>query len=244
MEAILIAARSDFSPPIKKFYLPGIRQPALPSKSPLCYPENMNTSTQTRLAMLGTIADLHLQPLAYDLACLRMMIIEVSPDLLCAEVTQVTWESGNLPSSMIELRKALSPVEASTDIVLVPVAFSEMPYEEFFPQTGWRKQTARSLRRFLRWGQRKAGTPEAINGFWFSAFCHLLCNLNEAIWSGQDRALWDQQNRGIVENILRVIRQDPGRRVLVVVQCQRLHRLIRLLKAFQNELVLVSYQEL
>jgi len=204
----------------------------------------MNTSTRTRLAMLGTIADLHRQPLAYDLACLRKLIIEVSPDLLCAEVTRETWESGNLPSSMIELREALVPVEASTDIVLVPMAFSERPYDEFSPPTGWRKHTARSLRRLLRWGQRKAGTPEAINGFWFGAFCHSLCNLSEAVWSGQDRALWDQQNRGIVENILRVIRQDPGRRVMVVVQCQRLHRLIRLLKAFSNELELVRYLEL
>ncbi len=204
----------------------------------------MNNQPRTRLAVLGTLADMHRQPLAYNLACLRKLVADISPDLLCAEVTRETWESGNLPSTEIEVREALAPVEASTDIVLVPVAPSEIQYDEFSPQTGWRKQAARSLRRLLRWGQRKAGTPEAINGFWFGAFCHALCTFSEAAWSAQDRALWDQQNRGIVENILQVTRQDPGRRVLVVVQCQRLHRLVPLLRSHPEEMQIVRYQNL
>jgi hypothetical protein len=31
----------------------------------------MNVSPRTRLAMLGTMSDLHKQPIAYDLGCLK-----------------------------------------------------------------------------------------------------------------------------------------------------------------------------
>ncbi len=204
----------------------------------------MNTSTRTRLAVLGTLADMHRQPLAYDLTCLRRLVSDCSPDLLCAEVAPETWEHGDLSTAVLEVREALAPVEASTDIVLVPVAPSEKKYDEFSPRTGWRQYIVRSLRRLLRWGQRKASSPEAINGFWFGAFCHTICALSEISWSQQDRAFWDQQNRAMVENILRVVRRDPGQRVLVVVQCQRLHRLTPLLTAQSEELELVRYQEL
>ena len=204
----------------------------------------MNTSTHTRLAVLGTLADMHCQPLAYDLTCLRRLVSDCSPDLLCAEVAQETWEHGDLSTAELEVREALAPVEASTDIVLVPVAPSEKKYDEFSPRTGWRQNTVRFLRRLLRWGQRKAGSPEAINGFWFGAFCHTICALSEISWSPQDRAFWDQQNRAMVENILQVVRRDPGRRVLVVVQCQRLHRLVPLLRTYPEDIQIVPYQNL
>jgi hypothetical protein len=204
----------------------------------------MNSTPLTRLAILGTISDLHRQPLPYDLACLSKIVTEQAPDLLCAEVTTDVWEQGNLAAAELEVREALAPVAALTDIVLVPVAPSEKQYAEFTSNAGWRQRATQSGIRVLRWGQRKAATPEAIHGFFFEAFCHTLCALTEATWTPEQRDDWDRQNLQMVENILDVVRRDPGRRVLVVVQCQRLHRLTPLLKAHSNEVELVHYQKL
>lgn len=204
----------------------------------------MNSTPLTRLALLGTISDLHRQPLPYDLACLRKIVTEQAPDLLCAEVTTDAWEQGHLAAAELEVREALAPVAAFTDIVLVPIAPSEKQYAEFAAKAGWRWRAAQSGIRILRWGQRKAATPEAIHGFLFEAFCHTLCALTEATWTPEQRGNWDHQNRRMVENILDVVRRDPGRRVLVVVQCQRLHRLAPLLKRHAAELEVVAYQQL
>lgn len=204
----------------------------------------MNTASLTRLAILGTISDLHRQPLPYDLACLRNLIAERSPDLLCAEITPEAWEQDDLANVELEVREALAPVEASTDIVLVPVAPSLKSYQEYTPETGWRRRIAQLGVKALRWGEQKAGTPEAIHGLFFGAFCHTVCALSEAAWNPEERAAWNQQNREMAENILRAARRDPGRRVLVAVQCQRMHPLTRLLKTHPRELEIVRYQEL
>jgi hypothetical protein len=204
----------------------------------------MNESNKTRLAILGTLADLHCQALPYDLDCLRQIVIDRSPDLVCAEVTRNIWEAGDLSTAEVEVREALAPVAAMTDIVLVPVAPSQRSYEAFVPTHGWRRQVTRFLRNFLRWGQRKAATPDAIHGFWFSAFCHTICALNEWAWNPQERSNWDRQNQEMVENILGVVHRDPGRRVLVVVQCQRLHRLTPLLRRYRDEIQIVPFREI
>ncbi len=187
---------------------------------------------------------MHLQSVPYDFACLRILVAARNPDFLCAEITPEAWERGHLESAEVEIREALAAVEASTDIVLVPVVPSMKSYAEFAPQSGWRRNIAQTGMKLLRWGQQKAGTPEAIHGRLFSAYCHMLCTLTEASWNPEERAAWDQQNQEMTNNILQIIRRDPGRRVLVVVQCQRMHRLTQLLKAHPEELELVRYQEL
>jgi hypothetical protein len=204
----------------------------------------MNISTPTRLALLGTMADLHREPLAYDLACLRALVVELAPDLLCAEITQEMWEAGKLADADIEVREALGPVVALTDTVLVPIAPSSAQFTDFRPQRGWRQSLALASERFLRWGLRIANTPAAVNGVVFGAFCHTLCHLNEALWTAQDRSAWDEQNQRMAENILRALRRDPGRRMLVAVRCQRLHWLLPRLKEHAQELEIVSYREL
>jgi hypothetical protein len=154
------------------------------------------------------------------------------------------WESGKLIEAEIEVREALEPVVAMTDTVLIPVAPSTEQFTDFIPNGHWQQKLALALARFLRWGQRKANTPEAVNGVVFGAFCHTLCHLNEALWTAKDRMAWNDQNRRIVENILGAVRRDPGRRVLVAVRCQRLHPLLLLLKAHAEELEIVNYREL
>lgn len=204
----------------------------------------MNASSRTRLAILGTLSDLHSQPIAYDLDCLRKIVADLSPDLLCAEITMEDWEHANLSRASLEVRESLAPVIASTDIVLVPVVPTPDRYADFAPASGWRRRFARTFDRFLRWGQVQADDVRAVNGPWFAAFCHTVCWLTESLWTAKDRAAWEEQNKALAENIVHAVRRDSGRRVLVVVQCQRLHRLLPLLQAHAGLFKIVAYQNL
>jgi hypothetical protein len=203
----------------------------------------MNT-TQTRLAILGTMSDLHRQPISYDLNCLQQVVADLSPDLLCAEITQEAWEQADLAQAAVQVREALAPLIASTDIVLIPVAPSPKQYLDFSPDSGWRRRIVRNFDRLLGWGQIQANDVRNINGLGFGAFCHTVCWLTEMFWTEQERAAWESQNRELVENVVRAVQRDSGRRVLVVVQCQRLHRLIPLLHAHNDLLKIVAYQNL
>jgi hypothetical protein len=199
---------------------------------------------QTRLAILGTMSDLHRQPIRYDLNCLKQIVADLSPDLLCAEITREVWENNDLTQTSLEVREALAPVIASTDIVLIPIAPSPRQYVDFTPDSGWRRRIVRSFDRLLRWGQIQANDVRSINGFGFGAFCHTICLLTEMFWTAKDRTAWEKQNHELAENIIRAVQRDHGRRVLVAVQCQRLHRLIPLLHAHDDLFQIVPYQDL
>jgi hypothetical protein len=199
---------------------------------------------KTRLALLGTMSDLHKQPIGYDLACLQRIMAELAPDLLCAEVTREAWEHGDVSQSSIEIRESLLPIIAVTDTVLIPVAPTPKRFTDFAPRVGWRHRLAQIFDRCLRWGLIQANNPETVNGSWFGAFCHTVCMATELCWSKEQRAAWEKQNKQLVENILRAIQNDTGRRVLVAVQCQRLHRLAALLRSYDDLVDLVGYKNL
>jgi hypothetical protein len=190
------------------------------------------------------MSDLHDQPVSYDLRNLQKIVIDLAPDLLCAEVTKEAWEGGDLTLASLELRGALAPAVAMTDIVLVPVVPSTVQFADFAPLGGWRQRLIRSFDRLLRWGQGRADNAETINGVWFGLFCHSICELTEMFWSKQDRAAWELQNQVLVENIVRAVWNNKGCRVLVAVQCQRLHRLVPLLEKHSSLFDLVGYQNL
>lgn len=200
--------------------------------------------SRTRLAMLATLSDLHHEPVSYDLVSLQAIVTELAPDLLCAEITREMWEGGDLSQAAIEVREALAPVVEATDVVLVPVAPNSDRFTDFAPDTGWRRDLVRAIDRALVWGQRQADTPEAINGPLFEMFCHPLCRLTELSWTADRRAAWQEQNQAIADNIIDAVRQDVGGRVLVAVQCQRIHRIEPLLKSYADELELVDYWQL
>lgn len=190
------------------------------------------------------MSDLHSQPIAYDLACLRKVVADLAPDLLCAEITMEAWEHEDFSRASLEVREALAPVIASTDIVLIPVAPSPEQYADFTPDSAWRRRLVRTFDQLLRWGQIQADDVRTVNGPWFGAFCHTLCWLTELLWTEKDRAAWEKQNEELAENIIRAVMRDSGRRVLVTVQCQRLHRLIPLLRTHDDLLRIFAYQEL
>jgi hypothetical protein len=199
---------------------------------------------QTRLALLGTLGFLHTESLTYDLNCLRSIVLTLTPDILCAEITREEWEQGDLSNSAIELRQVIVPVIHLTDMVLVPVASSSTSFEDHMPSSKVRQLLIWFFDHLLRWGQRTADKPENIHSTAFGIFCHLVCTLTEMMWTAEDRRFWNAQNQSLAEGILNVLRRDPGRRVLVVVQCQRLHRLIQYLRKFSNEIEIVSYRAL
>lgn len=202
------------------------------------------TSTETRLAILGTMSDLHYKPIHYDLACLQRIVADISPDLLCAEITREGWEQGDFSRASLEVREALAPVIASLDVVLIPVSPTPERFPDFMPSTGWRRRITRAFDRVLRWVQVQADDAETVNGMWFGVFCHTVCWLTETFWTSEARAAWERQNRQLVDNIARAIERDRGRRVLVVVQCQRVHRLLSLLQAHQALMKIVAYNDL
>lgn len=204
----------------------------------------MNTTPRTHLAILGTLSSLHQQPIAYDLTCLRTLVTDLAPDLLCAEITREAWEGGDLSHAALEVREALAPVVAATDIVLVPVVPTPQQFGDFTPTAGWRRDLIHAFDRLLQWGQRRAGRVEAVNGIVFGVFCHTVCMLTELAWSAEDRAAWKLQNETLARNILQAVQRDPGRRVLVAVQCQRVHDLIPLLRPRSGDLDIVDYREL
>lgn len=204
----------------------------------------MNSTSPTRLAVLGTMSDLHQQASRYDLASLQKIVADVSPDLLCAEITAEAWESEDFSRASLELREALAPIIACTDIVLIPVAPTPDHYSDFTPNSPWRGSLVRTFDRLLRWGQLQADDAMSINGPWFGAFCHSVCLLTEMFWSAEDRARWGKQNGELAENIVRAVRRDRGRRVLVAVHCQRLHRLLSLLHAHEDLFTIVDFQDL
>ena len=201
-------------------------------------------SSKTQLAILGTMSDLHRQPISFDLNCLQKIVADVSPDLLCAEITRETWERNDLSQSALEVKEALAPVIASMDIVLIPVAPSSQRYHDFMPKSGWRHRLMQTFDQLLRWGQIQADDARTINGMWFGAFCHTVCWLTEIFWTAKDRAAWEFQNQEMANSIVQAIQRDHGTRVLVVVQCQRLHRLIPLLYAQNDLFTMVAYQNL
>jgi hypothetical protein len=190
------------------------------------------------------MSDLHQQPIRYDLACLRKIITEASPDLLCAEITREDWERTDLRQASVEIREALAPIIEATDIVLIPVIPTPEQFPDFTPAAGWRRRLVQTLNQIFRWGQIQANDPDTINGLWFSTFCHAICWITELFWTREARAAWEKQNRLLAENIVHAVQRDSGRRVLVAVQCPRLHRLIRILHAHNDLFQIVPYKNL
>lgn len=199
---------------------------------------------KTRLSILSTVGSLHTEPLRYDLECVRSIVLEVAPDLLCAEITRKAWESKDLSTASLEVREALAPIVRLTETVLIPVLPSQHGFESFTAPPGLQQGLARAYDRLLRWGQRAANGPEGIHGPVFEALCHIVCTLTEMTWSTEDRSTWEAQNQAMAKETLSAIRRDPGRRVLVVAQCQRIHKLEPLLKPHLDVLELVDYREL
>lgn len=198
---------------------------------------------KTRIALLSTLSDMHTQPIQYDLAALAAIVNQTKADLLGVELPRQDWEANRLDQAPVEVQRSLLPLAELSDLVIVPLAPDTRQFNDFAPETGWRASLARRLDGTLRRAQRAANRAEAIHGWVFEGVCHTLCMLNEMSWDAEARRAWEEQNQGMLDNILQAARRDPGRRMLVAVQCQRVHWLQPRLKRVPD-IELVDYREL
>jgi len=203
-------------------------------------------TVRSRVAVLGTLAELHQKPIKYDLRALRRLVRDLKPDLLCAEIHPDDWKKGDLSKMLPEYRDALLPLSRRTDIIIVPVS-NWHQLDLFVPKKGHllglRTSVVRLLTGQLRLMQRLANGPRAINSGLFGWVCDVVCSLTARVCGPEVQQAWDQANQAMLNNILAAIRRDPGRRVLVTVDCRRRHRLERYLRA-EPEVELVDYHVL
>ena len=198
---------------------------------------------KTRIALLSTLSDMHTQPIQYDLAALTAIVNRIGPDLLGVELPLQDWEASRLDQAPVEVRRSLLPLAELSQVVIVPVAPDARQFDDFAPRAGWRAGLARWLGKALQWTQRAANNAEAVHGRLFEGACHTLCMFNEISWDAEARQAWEEQNQVMVDNVLRAARRDPGCRILIAVQCQRVHWLqprLRRLPDFE----LVDYRDL
>ena len=202
---------------------------------------------KTRLALLGTLGELHLEPLHYDLACLRSLVESLEPDLLGVEIDPLAWESGDLSGAPLEAREVLVPAARRLDTVIVPLG-APSPLELEPPAgsglTLLRAGVVRSTDRLLTALQRAADGPDGVNSPLFGHVCGFICRLEQAAADDDGRDAWEATNKRIFDRLMWAVRRDPGRRVLAAVQCRRLHRLEPLLRREKDILELVHYREL
>lgn len=206
-------------------------------------------TTKSRVAVLGTLSDLHRHIPAYDLNVLARLVKQIQPDLLCAEIGRDHWEAGDLSRMPVEYREALVRVCRRSNIVLVPVAGPcalETDVLSVWDGGRWhglRGAFAGLLNWQLRLMQRLAGTPEAINSGTFGVLCSWMCGLIAWVCGPEAQRTWAAANEQIVQNVLAAVRRDPGRRVLVTVDCRRRHLLDRRLRTFE-EIEVVEFDRL
>ena len=192
-------------------------------------------TTQSRVALLGTIGPLHSEVLQYDLDRLRRLVEELEPDFLGVEMDPNAWQRGELSGASLEVRDALVPATRALDTIIVPLGNGTRP------AAGSRGLFTRGLDAWLVAMQRRLDGPAGIDAPLFKHTCGLICELEALAANEADRRAWDASNAHILDRVLWVVRRDPGRRVLIAVQCRRVHFLERRLREHRDELLLVAH---
>ena len=196
---------------------------------------------RTPIAVLGTLAEFHREPIPYDLGALVRLVTDLRPDLLCLDITPDQWQRRDFRDLPPEYRDALLPLAHRTDIVVVPIAGERPPDEP--TATGWRGNVITVFRQWLAYLQRSAPGPAAINEGWRHHVADLLYSLIAWFAGGEAHRAWRVHTAHLTQQILEVARRDPGRRVLVVVNVRHCHH-IRPALAKYPEVHVVRYSEL
>ena len=199
------------------------------------------TKPPTKVAVLGTLAEFHREPIPYDLAALVQLVSDLHPDFVCLEMTPEQWQQQDFGDLPPEYREALLPLAYQTDMVVVPIA-EERPHEE--PTTsGWRGQLIGFLRQGLAYVQRTAPDAAAVNQGWRHDLANVLYHLVAWLAGGQVEGEWQTHRSHLAEQVLEIARRDPGRRVLVVVNVRHCHHIRPALKKYP-EVQVVPYSQL
>ncbi|MBI4788894.1 MAG: hypothetical protein HY782_17825 [Chloroflexi bacterium] len=197
---------------------------------------------KTRVALLGTFADLHTHAIQYDLDELTRVVSETQPDLLGVEIERDEFERGDLGRAPIEVREALVPLARRSDAVIVPIGAAS-PDELRAPQAGLRAPLTRALDAALQALLKLANDARRVNSTWVGHSCGLICHLEEHTCGPRGRQAWKNTNERMLANIIAMVERDPGTRILAAVQCRRKHWLEPKMRAMP-EIELVNYWEL
>ncbi|GAB4577431.1 MAG: hypothetical protein Fur0022_01620 [Anaerolineales bacterium] len=194
---------------------------------------------RTLVAILGTLADFHREPIPYNLAALIRLVTDLKPDLLCLDITPEEWQRREFTELPPEYREALLPLAHQTDIVVVPVAGDRPPDAPTAP--GWRGQFLGILWSWLAALHRRAPGPEAVNGGWR----HFLADELYGVigWLADRHRAWKAHTAHLTQQVLDLARRDPGCRVLVTVNVRYCHHLRHALKQ-HPEVQVVPYTQL
>jgi hypothetical protein len=197
---------------------------------------------RTRIALLGTLAELHKQPIHYDLVELARIVVETQPDLLCVEVERNDFERNDLSRASLEVREALIPLARRSDTVIVPIGAGSQD-ELRASGDGIGAVLIRMLNAALAAIQKTANDAHRVNSALVSHTCGLICHLEEHACGARGRRAWETTNEKMLTNIAAIAERDPQARILVAVQCRRKHWLEPKLRR-RSDIELVNYWEL
>ena len=199
------------------------------------------TISPTRVAVLGTLAEFHREPIPYDLEALVQLVAGLNPDFVCLEMTPEQWQQQDFGDLPPEYRDALLPLAYQTDMVVVPIAEANPPVEP--AASGWREQLIARCRRGLAYIQRTAPNASAVNQGWRHDLANVLYHLIAWLGEGQIEQKWQSHRHHLARQVLELARRDPGRRILVVVNVRHCHHIRPILKNYP-EIQVVPYTEL
>jgi len=203
---------------------------------------DMNETTHpTQIAVLGTLAEFHQDPLPYNLKSLVKLVADINPDLLCLDMTLEQWQQQDFSRLPEEYSQALLPLAAQTDIVVVPIGGDRvMPKAS---ATGWRGGLITSLRKMLSWIQSGAPGPDAINQGWRHDVGNILYTFARLLAGKKTSQAYHAHIEQVSQAALDAAQNNPGNRILVVTNIQYCHHIRPRLRE-HSEIRVTSYREL
>jgi len=195
----------------------------------------------TRIAVLGTLAEFHREPIPYDLKALVQLVSQLNPDFLCLEMTARQWQEQDFGDLPPEFAEALLPLAYQTDMVVVPIAGANPPQEP--TATGWRGWLIERLRWGLAQIVHSAPDAAAMNQGWRHDLANVFYALIARLAGGNVEQEWHAHQQHMIAQVRQLAQRDPGRRILVVVNVRHCHHL-RPALATDPDIDVVQFSEL
>jgi hypothetical protein len=201
----------------------------------------MTGTVQTKVAVLGTLAEFHREPIPYDMSALLDLVADINPDLLCLDMTQDQWQARAFENLPPEYQEALLPLAHQTDIVVVPIAGGQAPPKP--EASGWRGAAIRWLRNRIVMIERTAPGPDAINQGWRHDLANHLYDATRWLSAGELEKATREHTDHLTQAVVQVAHRDPGARVLVVINVQYCHIIRERLRQYED-IEVTTYMDL